>query len=180
MISKYELEKTYSSKLTVELMEIVTDNESYTDMAIEVATEEIKRRGISKSDLTDYVSQKIVDADEQFKNANYKEITFFEKLIFYFFGVLVFQIPFVFHTRNDYLKEKGYILKIKQGRYFMIRGLILLVVIIMVNEFIRSNFILLIWPLGFLIIYFIERRISKKRRKIFENLYDKQDAREFY
>ena len=103
MITKDDLAATYSKMLTSELLEILSKKWEYSNLAIEVAKEEILRRGITETDMGEYRNKKIVAEDEKLKRGSFKELTLLQKLLIYFLMPLLVVGLLVIYVAKDYL-----------------------------------------------------------------------------
>lgn len=63
MITKTELEQKYKNISTVELLEIISKSHDYTELAKEVAIEEVKSRGLYEDDMQNFYVKQVLKKD---------------------------------------------------------------------------------------------------------------------
>lgn len=119
MPSKTELEKRYTDYSNEQLLDLLNDRESYTELAVNVATCEVKRRHLSEQDIKDYVATKYRKAELYIEKNIHEELSLFLKSLFYFCWVPILTFPFKLNFQED-----GAILKLKQSNFYSFAGFI--------------------------------------------------------
>ncbi|KGO90833.1 hypothetical protein [Flavobacterium suncheonense] len=162
MVTKEELEKRYAELSNKELLDIIENKFSYTELAIAVALEEISKRKLDEDDIKAYKNTKIKEFNTFIQKNIVNDLSFFQKLIFFFIWLPFLNFPL---RRNFY--EDGYVLKLKQACYYSWTGFIfcILASIIDSNFFDKEKIILLIiWMLSFIIAYFFDERFNRQNQ----------------
>lgn len=119
MPSKTELEKRYADYSNEQLLDLLNERESYTELAVGVASEEVKRRHLSEQDIKDYVAAKYRKAELYIEKNIHDELSLFLKSLFYFCWVPVLTFPFKLNFQED-----GAILKLKQLNFYSFSGFV--------------------------------------------------------
>jgi hypothetical protein len=181
MVTKEDLERKYKNLSNSELLNIIENKFNYTELAVIVALEEISRRNITEKDISKFKKEKIKEAEEFVVKNIVDDLTFFQKIFYYFLWLPFFTFAFRANLYHD-----GYILKYKQANYYSWLGfLCVLFVSILDTKFEFSFFVfLIIWMILFIPCYyfdeFFNRNVQiKKLRQIYkqngkENLENKQ------
>src|SRR5258708_22750651 len=91
MQSKEELVKLYSTFSDSELLDIINEKDQYTEIALGVASEEIQKRNLNEAQLKNYVDNKVLEG-KIVEHVASIELTFFEKLKFFFLWLFPFFI----------------------------------------------------------------------------------------
>jgi len=161
MITKEELEKRYVTLSNNELLEIIEDKFSYTELAVIVALEEISRRKLNESDIKKYKENAFEDAKMFIKKNIEDDLTFLQKNIFFFLW-----IPFLNFLFKRSFIDDGYILKIRQANYYSWCGFIFFIIdAILQSQFKLSNSIFwIIWILSFLLPYYYDEFFNRKNQ----------------
>lgn len=167
MVTKEDLEKRYHDLSNHELMEIIENKFSYTELAVSVAFEEISKRKISEEDIRIYKKTK-VDQTEKFIRKNVvDDLTFIQKNLFFYLW-----IPFIgFLLKRKFIDDE-YILKLKQANYYSWFGFISCFLSIFIESKLNLSF-WVSWVLFFLIAYTFDETFNrqsqiKKLLKMFE------------
>ena len=171
MIPREELKERYIHKSNNELLEIIEDKFSYTELAVIVALEEISRRKLNENDIKNY-KEKVSENAQIFIRKNIEDdLTFLQKSLFFFIW-----IPFLnFLFKRSFMYD-GFVLKIKQANYYSWFGFILFAF----NGILQSQFKLsnstfwIIWILSFLLPYNYDEFFNRKNQiknlnKVFGN-----------
>lgn len=159
MVTKEELQLTYTKLSTMQLLNIVNNADGYTPLAIEVATQELKERQLTPADLENYEAAKT----EAFKITVEKNVvhalSFLQKNLFYFIFIPLLSMPFKMNFAQD-----GYALKRRQSWYYNICGFIGL----FLSSFISLPFnlsswgMLAIWIAFFIPAYLLDDRFNRQ------------------
>ena len=179
-ISSSDLFKLYSKKRTSELLNILSNKNDYSELAVDVAKDEVMRRGIGEGDVEEFHALKVVQQDEQIKRTYFLELRFIEKLFIYFgVPVLFFGMLLIFAAKS-YLQEGGFFMKLHQARLFLIVSFLSLIITMLLLENIDSIFVYCIWVSGFFIALYFDRNAAKKRKADFIKLYGQEHYHDFY
>ncbi|HVX28567.1 MAG TPA: hypothetical protein VHB70_19615 [Parafilimonas sp.] len=169
-MTREELQETYSQFSTQELLEIIDRKFDYTETAVAVALEEISKRRISENDIKSYKTEQIEKAEKFIKYNIVDDLTFFQKNLFFFIWLPILNIALKQNFRDD-----GYILKLKQARYYSWLGFVSFMLIGMFSGIygLQNLTALAIWILAFLPAYgfdetFNRQKQIQKLKKIFE------------
>ena len=159
MQTKEELGKLYSTFSDRKLLDIITYKDQYTKTALDAAYEEVKKRNIQIEQVQDYVENKVLEARIS-EQAALIELTFFEKMKFFFIWILpvfgtAFQLNFI---------EGGLDTKLRQSRLFSTVGFLTFMLTgFLAVVFEHSNFeSVLILILFFILTFFIEKWFRKR------------------
>jgi hypothetical protein len=171
MITREELEKRYATLSNNELLDIIEDKYSYTELAVLVALEEVSRRKLNENDIKKYKENAFKNVQAFIKKNIEDDLTFLQKNLFFFLW-----IPFLNFLFKRSFMDDGFVLKLKQANYYSWSGFILFVVAgIIQSQFKLSNSTFwILWILSFLIAYnydefFNRKRQIKKLNNIFGN-----------
>lgn len=147
MITKEGLEIKYSAMSNDELLEIMDNKHSYTDLAISVALAEISKRNISENEITRYKEKQLAGFEREIKKNFIDDLKVYQKLLFYLFWLPLFTFAFKINYARD-----GYVLKRKQASFYSWCGFIVFVVAVLLEDFINLSdlnsciFIILCFP----------------------------------
>lgn len=161
MVTKEGLQKKYSTYSNHQLMDIIERKFDYTDLAVSVAVEELGKRNISEAEIKDYKELQIEKARDFIKKYVYDDLTFLQKNLFYFLWIPVLNFAFKMNYRED-----GYLLKLKQSKYYSFLGFIFF----MLSGFISGYFELStstsvgLWITGFIFAYTYDEYFNRNRQ----------------
>ncbi|HOX81832.1 MAG TPA: hypothetical protein PLJ60_05330 [Chryseolinea sp.] len=160
MQTKEKLSKLYSKLPDKKLLDIVNDKDQYTDIALNIALEEIRKREIKTDQVQDYIENKILETKISEHVASI-ELTFLEKVKFF----CIWFLPFIEVAFRMNLIEDGLKTKVKQSRVFSTVGFLTFMLTGFLGViFEHSNFeSFSIWFLFFVLTYFIEKRFRKTK-----------------
>jgi hypothetical protein len=163
MQPKEELDKLYSTFSDRQLLDIVNEKDQYTETAVQVATQEIRRRNLNETHFKDYSDTIVMEAKIAEHVASI-ELTFFEKLKFFFIWIMPFFIEVGIRMN---LAEAGLKTKVKQSRIFSLLGFLTFMLAgFLAVIFNHSDFeSISIWILFFVLTYFIEKKFRNKAKK---------------
>jgi hypothetical protein len=179
-ISREELVKLFSKKRTSELLDILSNRQDYTELAVQVIKDEIEKRGIEQNDIEEFHASKIVQQDEKIKKAYFLELKFVEKLLVYFgFPLLFFGLLITLGAKN-YLEKEGFFMKLKQAKLFLIISFVSLIITGIMLDYVDNIYLLSVWIGGFVIAIQIDKKASAKRKAEFIGIYGQEHFNEFY
>ncbi|HTI61195.1 MAG TPA: hypothetical protein VL525_19370 [Mucilaginibacter sp.] len=179
MVSKQELQLTYSSLPTEKLMEIIDNKFGYTEMAVSVAFEELASRKISEEEVKNYKSKQIEKLNNYIRKNISHDLSLSQKNLFYFLFIPLLTAPF----RLGF-KEKGFKLKIKQANYYSLFGFIFCVLsTLFLVQGMSNLFVAAFWMGGFIPAYLMDeffnrQRQIKKLQKLFGQAETEESAQE--
>lgn len=162
MQTKEELAKLYATLSDRKLLDIISDKDEYTEIALAAVYEEIKRRDINLDQVQNYKEDKMLDARISEQVASI-ELTTLEKMKFFF----IWFLPFIGAAfRMNYI-EDGLTTKLLQSKIFSIAGFVALILTALLGvEFNYSSFgSISILILFFVLTYLIEKRLRKRSAK---------------
>jgi len=175
MVSKEELQVTFSSLPTEKLMEIIDNKFGYTEMAVSVAFEELAGRKISESEIKSYKTKQIEKLNSYIRKNIVNDLTLSQKNLFYFIFIPLLTSPF-----RLTFKEKGFKLKIKQSNYYSFFGFIFFCIAAWFLYKGMSNlFVAAFWMGGFIPAYLMDEFFNRQRqiRKL-QNLFGPAETEE--
>src|SRR5438270_13419468 len=143
-----ELSETYSSLSTKELLDIIDNKFDYTELAVAVALSELSKRNLSEQDIKEYKDDKLEEAKEFIKKNFIDDLNVVQKTLFFFIWFPLFTFPFRQNLRDD-----GFVLKLKQARYYSWCGFIFMIVSDTAAKILDSSTagFLALWVLGFIL-----------------------------
>jgi hypothetical protein len=160
MVSKKELQLTYSSLPTEKLMEIIDNKFGYTELAVSVAFEELAGRKISEEEIKNYKSKQIEKLNNYIRKNIANDLTLSQKNLFYFIFIPLLTAPF-----RQGFKEKGFKLKIKQANYYSIFGFIFFgLSALFLNQGLSNLFVAAFWMGGFIPAYLMDEFFNRQRQ----------------
>jgi hypothetical protein len=166
MVTKEDLEKRYSGLSNHELMEIIENKFSYTELSISVAFAEIAKRKISEEDVKAYKESQIHEAEKFIKKNVVDDLTFLQKNLFFYLW-----IPFIGLILKRRFIDDEYILKLKQANYYSWFGFVSCFVSVLIESNLNFSF-WICWILLFLVAYTFDETFNrqsqiKKLQKMF-------------
>ncbi len=160
MVSKQELQVTYSSLPTEKLMEIIDNKFGYTEMAVSVAFEELAGRKISEEEIKNYKSKQIEKLNNYIRKNISNDLTLSQKNLFYFIFIPLLTAPF----RQNF-REKGFRLKIKQSNYYSLFGFVFFGLSAMfLAQGLSNLFVAAFWMGGFIPAYLMDEVFNRQRQ----------------
>lgn len=162
-MTKEELEKKYETLSNSELMDIIQDKFSYTEMAILVAMSEVSKRNLNEDDIKQYKVEKEKEIRD-FVIKNIADDLSFSKNFFFYIWIPFFNFP----LKRTFM-DGGFELKLKQANYYSWFGFIFLVLITGFgsNYEISTLTTLIVWMLTFVIAFLFDEFLTAKAK--FEN-----------
>lgn len=175
MVSKQELQLTYSSLPTEKLMEIIDNKFGYTEMAVSVAFEELASRKISEEEIKNYKSKQIEKLNNYIRKNISHDLSLSQKNLFYFIFIPLLTAPF----RLGF-KEKGFKLKIKQANYYSLFGFgFCLLSALFLIEGMSNLFVAAFWMGGFIPAYLMDESFNRQRQiKKLQKLFGQPESEE--
>lgn len=157
--TKEELAELYLSKSDYELLEIIQQQNGFTQLA----REELNKREVKPEQLKEYVKEKAVEEEISNELAQVGLI-FGEKARFFFLWL----IPFLGSSLRMNHSEDGLTRKVKQSKVFQWIGFSSFMLTGLLAVFFEhSNFeSLSIWIIFFIATYLLEKRIVKSRQQL--------------
>ncbi|MFI5163230.1 MAG: hypothetical protein ACHQHN_18265 [Sphingobacteriales bacterium] len=160
MVSKQELQVTYSSLPTEKLMEIIDNKFGYTELAVSVAFEELAGRKISEEEIKNYKSKQIEKLNNYIRKNISNDLTLSQKNLFYFIFIPLLTSPF-----RQGFREKGFRLKIKQSNYYSVFGFIFFCLSAMfLVQGLSNLFVAAFWMGGFIPAYLMDEFFNRQRQ----------------
>ena len=179
MVSKEELQVTFSSLPTEKLMEIIDNKFGYTELAVSVAFEELANRSISEEEIKKFKFKQLEKLNNYIKNNISHDLAFAEKNLFYFLFIPLFTFPF-----KHGFKERGFQLKIRQANYYTIFGFLFFAAASWFLYRGMSNlFVMAFWLGGFIPAYLMDEFFNRQRQirklqKLFGSLQPEESRSE--
>ncbi|MCO4292767.1 hypothetical protein NF867_07830 [Solitalea sp. MAHUQ-68] len=158
MPSKIELEKRFASYSNEQLLDLLNDQEAYTDLAVEVASIELKSRNLSEQEIKDYVVNKYKQAELFIEKNIHEELTLLLKSFFYFCWIPVLTFPFTLNFREDKA-----ILKLRQANFYSTFGFLFFAIGGIVILILKADFLtaLSIWIAGMVLALMADKRFNR-------------------
>jgi hypothetical protein len=172
MITREDLQNKYAKLSNDELLEIVDNKGSYTELAVLVALEEIGKRNLSEADIKGYKDRQTTAMLGAIKRNVFDDLSLVQKHLFYFVWFPLLNVAF----RQNFWDD-GYALKLKQSTYYSYCGFMFCLLSIGLSHTIlhlSDTAILGFWVAGMIPTYAFDEFFNKKRsiRKL-HRLFDK-------
>ncbi len=160
MVSKEELQVTFSSLPTEKLMEIIDNKFGYTELAVSVAFEELAGRKISEDEIKNYKFKQIEKLNNYIRKNIAHDLTLSQKNLFYFIFIPLLTSPF-----RLTFKEKGFKLKIKQSNYYSLFGFVFFCLsAFFLSRGLSNLFVAAFWMGGFIPAYLMDEYFNRQRQ----------------
>ena len=170
MVTKESLQSHYANLETSALLEIITQNSGYTELAVSVALDELKFRNVAPEDIEIYQETDNYQPNPLLVENYLVDLTFAQKFAFYVFWIIWIPRLRVFVKIN--FREDGYILKSNQMRYYAIAGFSLALISMICNSSI-GDIAWFVWIGGFIVAYTFDNQYNKdKQIKKLENIME--------
>ncbi|MGF7081042.1 hypothetical protein [Mucilaginibacter sp. UYCu711] len=170
MVTKEDLQRKYATLSTSELMNILDNKFSYTDLAVTVAIEELAKRSPSEEDVKNYKEEILDEVNTFIVNNIEVDLTTWQKMLFYLFWFPILTFAFKRNYRED-----GYILKVRQANYYSFVGFIALIISAFLSLPLNLSSFgeIALWMTGFFPAYLFDEYFNrlqqiKKLKKIFK------------
>ena len=160
MVTKEDLKKRYSNLSNEELLEIIENKFSYTEIAVIVAIEEISERKITEEDIIRFKEKKIVQFNELIKKNIFDDLSLFQKNIFFFIW-----IPYItFFIKRRFLDDEAE-LKLIQANYYSWFGFITFAITTFIGNFLHlSDNSIILWLICFPIAYYYDEYFNRQNQ----------------
>jgi len=183
MVDRESLQEKYAKMDTDDLLEITSNKTDYTELAVSVALEELKKRNVPESEIKSHVSILAYNPDQKTIDNYFVDLNIFQKAVSYFLLVLFYKMiihRFYRYNAAPNLYEARYVLKTQQANYYMIAGIIFLIIGVVLSNTYKANF-LIIWFSGFVISFLFDIGYNKNRQisQIQEKVDQGNDPLEF-
>ncbi len=160
MVTKQDLEKRYSNLSNEELLEIIENKFSYTEIAVIVAFEEISKRKITEEDIIQFKEKKIIQFNELIKKNIFDDLSLFQKNLFFF--IWIPYITFFFKRR---FIDDDFELKLLQANYYSWFGFITCMIITFGCTYLKlSDYNLIFWLLTFPLAYYYDEKFNRENQ----------------
>ena len=158
MVTKEDLEKRYSNLSNHELMDILENKFSYTELSVSVAFAEISKRKITEDDIKTYKESQIQEAEKFIKKNVVDDLSFLQKNLFFYLW-----IPFIgFILKRKFIDDE-YILKLKQANYYSWFGFVSCFLSVLVESNLKFPF-LICWIFLFLMAYIFDESFNRQKQ----------------
>ncbi|BAU54523.1 hypothetical protein [Mucilaginibacter gotjawali] len=159
MIDRGSLKEKYATMATDDLLEITSNKSDYTELAVSVALEELKKRNVAEAEIKSYVSVLAYKPDQTVINNHFVDLNIFHKV-----GNYTLVIPIIKHRAySDFCRYTGFALKKRQANYYLVTGTTFLIIAIILAANYQASF-LLIWASGFSISFLFDIGYNKTRQ----------------
>ena len=160
MVSKEELQITFSSLPTEKLMEIIDNKFGYSELAVTVAFEELACRKISEEEIKIYKTKQVEKLNSYIRKNIAHDLTLSQKNLFYFIFIPLLTAPF-----RLIFKEKGYKLKVMQSNYYSLFGFVFfLASAYFLTRGMSNLFVAAFWMGGFIPAYLLDEFFNRQRQ----------------
>ena len=176
MITKEELQEKYSSFSNSELLDIVQNKFSYTELAVIVAMEEIAKRNLNEEDIKKYKDEKEEEFIKIIDQNIFNDLSFLQKILFFYIWLPFLNFPFKRNFMDD-----GFELKLKQANYYSWLGFVTFIFssIIQSTKNYETVVFLMIWmaffPIAFIFDEFFNRQSQIRKIKRIYKIKDSDD-----
>ncbi len=128
MITKEELQHTYSQMSSEELLAIIDNQYSHTSLAVSIAQQELSSRNLTEMDIQTFKTE-LQDKQEQDISENMLEdLSLAQKIFFYFIW-----LPLLTFTFKRSFVDHGSLLKLKQVHYYSLMGFFAFIIVCIIN-----------------------------------------------
>lgn len=173
MVTEESLQEQYTNMNTGGLFEIIANKSGYTELAVSVAMNELKKRKIPEAEIRERGAVIHKKANKFWMENCLFDLSFSQKLAYYF--ILWMPRARVYYVEN--FRRNGYLLKNNQSNYYSVLGFASLMITLICSILSNSLFLLFsIWPSGFLLSYLYDINFNKQRQ--IENLQKIKDEGE--
>jgi len=156
MITEESLCLRYKEMGTVDLLEIIAKKEDYTELAVLIASEELKYRRVPDEEIKNYhsVNPKVTSLTEN----NISDLAFYQKVLFF-----IVWIPKIRGWFTRSFQSDGYVLKNQQASYYSIIGFIVFFSGLTLARTPNLLFFVL-FVVGFILTYLFDILFNKERQ----------------
>jgi hypothetical protein len=157
MVTKESLQEQYKNFETPGLLEIVSPNSGYTELAVAVARDELKYRNVPMNVIKNY--RPVLTAVDPLVLQNYLvDLPVFVKIVSF-----VLWFPRVRRVYVRDFTDGGYVLKNNQSTYYSFVGFLFCVASLVSLNYIPLGY--LIWPAGFIPAYLFDISYNRERQE---------------
>jgi len=158
MFSKEELQKKYADFDDEQILKILANKSDYTEIAMDVASEEFKRRKLDSNTLEN--ETKFIEESKKLKIEN-ERLNLFSKFLYFVFSFTTIGLIVAYQNKNDF-NQRGSRYKSSQILYYSATGIIIILGCIIYSIFFDSNVVFLI-PIiiAFIIFLLLENKFLK-------------------
>jgi hypothetical protein len=161
MVTEESLQEQYAKMETDDLLRITANKSGYTELAISVAIEELKKRGITEDQIRKTGEIIHEQANKLWMENCLFDLSFLQKMAYYF--ILWMPRLRIYFTKN--FKQNGYLLKNDQSNYYSLLGFLFLIITFIFSVLFNSSFLpVSLWPIGFLLSYLFDINFNKQRQ----------------
>lgn len=157
MISRKDLEERYSGFSNEELLEVLRNREGYTELAVDLAREELSRRNVTAADVKVMEEAHQQNVNHFIENYASVEMRFLQKCFFFFLWM-----PLLHFAIKQNLREDGYLLMVKQAGYYSVMGFIFFFLMPVSLVVLPDALIWVVWVLGLFIAIPLEKYFVKR------------------
>ena len=129
MITKEELELTYSKMSNQELLEILDSKFEHTELAVLIALKELANRNLTEEDIAAYKLEKVEMLNKYLQQNIIDDLNLVQKNFFYFIWLPLITFPFKKKFVDD-----GCLLKLKKAHYYSLLGFLAFVIMCILNS----------------------------------------------
>jgi hypothetical protein len=142
MITEESLREQYVKMTTDELLHIVSNKSGYTELAITIATKELRHRNVSEAQVTK-LGQIIHEQENKYWMDNcLLDLRMSAKLAYYF----ILWFPRVRYYFQNNFNQEGYLLKLNQSNYYSLLGAVSFILTLGFSAYTNSFLSLGLWP----------------------------------
>lgn len=159
--SKEELQKKYATLSDAQILDVLANKSNYTNIAFDVAFEELKKRNISEQETEQYIH---IVQEERKQTIENKQLHLIGKILYFVLAFSFIGIFAAFLNKEDY-EKRGSVHKSRQILYYSVFGIVFYTFLKAYAVFCGGVGLLII-PIiiiAFLIAFFLENRFLKKK-----------------
>jgi hypothetical protein len=160
MVTKEDLEKRYINLSNEQLLDIIGNKFSYTELAVTVAIEEIGKRKVTEEDIKLYKEKKVIKFNTLVQKNIVDDLSLIQKNLFFF--IWIPYITFFFKRR---FIDDDFELKLLQANYYSWFGFITCIIITFGCTFLKlSDYNLIFWLLSFPLAYYYDEKFNRENQ----------------
>jgi hypothetical protein len=180
VITKEDLQEKYAKMKTVDLLQIMANKDNYTDLAVSVAKEELKKRNVPDEEVRNYKPAFEYKPNEKTIENYFVDLNILQKAISYFLIILFYNLTINRFGAARNIYPARHLLKTQQANFYMVTGISFGIAAIITNNIYPSTFIY-IWISGFIISWLFDIGFNKQRQinQIQEKVDQGKDPLEF-
>ncbi|MBP6127699.1 hypothetical protein [Flavobacterium sp.] len=160
MVTKEDLEKRYSNLSNSELLDIIENKFSYTELAVTVAIEEIGNRKVTEEEIKLYKEKKVIEFNTLVQKNIYDDLSLIQKNLFFFIW-----IPYInFFIKRRFLDDEAE-LKLIQANYYSWFGFITFAITTFIGNYLHlSDNSIILWLICFPIAYYYDEYFNRQNQ----------------